>query len=722
MNVDERIGNAPSAGAALASLLSNDAYTDHEELLADRIYTIRMRAHAVVADASARGEHDWSEPQWPTKLAAAESQIERRLARAYLEVGGPPMTRLRTTLGLTPSEDLLLWALVACEVCPHTRELVRRIGAVQTPDPTVDTLRRLVYGRRVDGEVWRELGEMGTLRRLGLVRRTDGEADAAMQRQTWTLHPRVLELAHGVLTLDSRVHCLARLDSSWEGPPEQLELSPGALSQVVAGLDLGWLVLVQGPLGSGRRSLLRAVYAERGLLVMDVLGNRISLDRSEAREQLRSLAREAKLLGATPLVRDLDALSSTNPDEDRIALLEEEFSGLVLATATRPIARRWASAPVVVQLAAISTRQRAKLWQRAVVGAPEGSTVAAEATRDAEALATMFPIAPALIHDVGRAALKLAGTSDLRYDHIEAGLRVALDGRLAMLATRVTVTQTWRDLILPVDEMFGLMGLIARVRRQGRVYEDWGFASKVGRGLGVSVLFSGPPGTGKTMAAGLLAKSIGTELYRVDLNKIVSKWIGETEKNLAQLFDAAEAGHAILLFDEADALFGKRTDVKSSNDRHANQEINFLLQRLESYTGFCILTTNHDTAIDDAFRRRLSLHVRFPMPEAPERLKIWEAMFPRSAPTAGDLDLAALAERFDMSGGHIRNAVLRAAFLAAEADKPIDAQVLRWAAEFEFEQLGRIAHGGADAGRQDDGWHHWAAAFEFNADRAKGRG
>nr|MBA2540740.1 ATP-binding protein [Deltaproteobacteria bacterium] len=169
-----------------------------------------------------------------------------------------------------------------------------------------------------------------------------------------------------------------------------------------------------------------------------------------------------------------------------------------------------------------------------------------------------------------------------------------------------------------------------------------------------------------------------------------SKWIGETEKNLAALFDAAEAGHAILLFDEADAVFGKRTEVRSSNDRHANHETNYLLQRLESFTGICILTTNHDAAIDEAFRRRLSVHVRFPMPEADERKRLWQALIPKAAPTASELHFDQLGETFVMSGGYIRNAVLRAAFLAADAKTQIDAGFLLRAAQLEYEAMGKV--------------------------------
>ena len=303
----------------------------------------------------------------------------------------------------------------------------------------------------------------------------------------------------------------------------------------------------------------------------------------------------------------------------------------------------------------------------------------------------MYPLAPALVEAVGAVAHREAAGEEMRPEHIEAGVRTVLDDRLAGLATRITITQTWDDLILPDDQTTAVVELLARIRRRRRVYEEWGFAKKLSKGLGVSALFSGPPGTGKTMCAGLIANDLRTELYQVDVSKIASKWIGETEKNLAALFDAAEAGHAILLFDEADALFGKRTSVTSSNDHHANAQVNYLLQRLESFTGICILTTNNDSAIDEAFRRRLSVHIRFPVPDTDERTALWQAMLPPTAPVAPNLPFADLARKYVMSGGYIRNAVLRAAFLAADEDESITAYHLTQAAQLEYEAMGKLA-------------------------------
>jgi SpoVK/Ycf46/Vps4 family AAA+-type ATPase len=294
------------------------------------------------------------------------------------------------------------------------------------------------------------------------------------------------------------------------------------------------------------------------------------------------------------------------------------------------------------------------------------------------------------MHAAAAAAKARAAGRKLTPEDVELGIRAALDDKLGHFAKRVEVTQSWDDLVIERDQAQSITELIARIRQRRTVYETWGFAAKVGKGLGVSALFSGPPGTGKTMVAALIAKELRLELYQVDLGKLVSKYIGETEKQLGELFDAAEAGHAILLFDEADSLFGKRTEVKSSNDRYANLETNYLLQRLETFTGICLLTSNHEANIDPAFQRRLSLHLRFAVPDEDERAKLWRAMLPDAAPVVEDLDFAGLSRRFEMSGGYIRNAALRAAFLAADEGAAISDAHLEHAARLEYEGMGKI--------------------------------
>lgn len=257
--------------------------------------------------------------------------------------------------------------------------------------------------------------------------------------------------------------------------------------------------------------------------------------------------------------------------------------------------------------------------------------------------------------------------------------------RLGELATLMSAPANWSDLVLPGREMGTLHAIAAQVRQRRRVYEDWGFAREGSRGQGVSVLFSGPSGTGKTLAAEVLATRLRLDLYRIDLSQVVNKYIGETEKNLAAVFDAAEDGGSILLFDEADALFGKRSEVKDSHDRYANMEVSYLLQRMEAYRGLAILTTNFRSALDKAFIRRLRFIVDFPFPGYEERLAIWRGVFPADAQTEG-VDPARLAQ-LGVAGGAIRNIALNAAFLAAEESAPIGMAHLGRAAESECAKL-----------------------------------
>ena len=608
--------------------------------------------------------------------AGQEKEVEPASLRAELSSHPTqPVSWLAEQLGLTANEQCLLWVLISHELCPQARLKIREINTEQLSDPTLDTLRRVIYGSMSNLQAWRELGADGTLRKRGLVEIVE---EGPEHRQTVKLARRVLALVHGEVGLDEDVE-YAAIDET-EIDLAKLEVDETARQRIAAAFDSKELVIVKGGAGSGRRSVITATARAKGKRVLVVDGMAISKERAVAQKQLRIVARECALFDAVPLIRQLEALQGGGEVADRLDLVETELSGPCFATTTRAIVRRWRKPPVHVEISPLGGAARARLWQRALPVAQE----------TAEQLANLYPLAPGLIDAAGKAVMRSAGGETLQAAHVAAGIRSVLDDRLAGLATRITVKQTWDDLVLPTEQITSVIELLARIRERGRVYEEWGFAEKLGKGLGISALFSGPPGTGKTMCAGLIARDLGTEIYQVDLSKLASKWIGETEKNLAALFDAAEAGHAILLFDEADAVFGKRTEVKSSNDRHANHETNYLLQRLESFTGICILTTNHENAIDEAFRRRLSVHVRFPMPEADERTKLWQALIPKAAPVGEEMRFEQLGQSFVMSGGYIRNAVLRAAFLAADAQTSIDGKFLLRAAQLEYEAMGKV--------------------------------
>jgi AAA+ superfamily predicted ATPase len=571
---------------------------------------------------------------------------------------------LAERLGLSESELQLVQLLAVVATMTDVKIAMDSVGV----ETSLDNLRDLVHGRQPSRVALAELGPRGSLRRLGLIERSDGGGPEVHEsRQTWAIARRVLAWLHGDDSIDPELDGIARIADAT--PIEEIIVAGDALAQTreaVRAKDA--IVVATGKPGFGRRTLLGAVAHEANVAVLEVDARRVT--------SWKVIARECRLLGRAPLLRDADDQLEAIGRE-----LVPEIAGPILVT-TQGARPRWARPAIAIELSAPSSAQRARLWRAALPAASEA---------DAEYLAGQYPLAPALVHHAARAIHARAGERALRPEDVTAGIRGVLDDRLGEYARRIDVTQSWDDLVLPHDQIEAVLDLCARIRQRRTVYEQWGFAAKVGKGLGVAALFSGPPGTGKTMVAGLVAKELGLELYQVDMAKITSKFIGETEKHLGALFDAAEAAHAILLFDEADALFGKRTDVRSSNDRYANLETNYLLQRMESFTGICLLTSNHESHLDPAFQRRLAVHVRFELPDDTERARLWRAMLPAAAPVAPGVDFGALARRFALAGGHIRNAALRAAFVAADEGSVISPAHLERAARLEIEAMGKIA-------------------------------
>jgi SpoVK/Ycf46/Vps4 family AAA+-type ATPase len=333
-----------------------------------------------------------------------------------------------------------------------------------------------------------------------------------------------------------------------------------------------------------------------------------------------------------------------------------------------------------------TTSEQYEVWQAAL------GTTAESLNGQVDALVSQFnlsaPVIQATCSQVKREwqqqeSEETTDFNGLLWDSCRAQARPKLDD----LAQRIDCIAGWEDLVLPEAQKIVLRETAAHVKQRAKVYEGWGFGGKSNRGLGISALFAGASGTGKTMAAEVLARELRLDLYRIDLSAVISKYIGETEKNLRRVFDAAELGGVILLFDEADALFGKRTEVKDSHDRHANVEVSYLLQRMESYRGLSVLTTNLKSSLDQAFLRRIRFVVQFPFPDASQRAEIWRRVYPKSTPTEG-LDAQKLAQ-LNVAGGNIRNIALNAAFLAAEAGEVVGMKHLLQATKSEYVKLER---------------------------------
>ncbi len=448
------------------------------------------------------------------------------------------------------------------------------------------------------------------------------------------------------------------------------------------------VVIVQGIEGVGKRALVRAIAAEHRLptLVLDAL--ELPHEAAALRRIMVALGREARLEDGIVLVDNADAteeparrqaLSSLLAGLTRPPVLTSTGGAIECAPRARPVVR--------IELPVPEATGREGLWRRHLATRmPDESIVV---------LGQRYPITPGLIQRASAAACLLTD-GPITPEHVKNAIGGELAERFRGIGNRIDKHERWEDLVLPPETQDAVKELISRVRHSRQVVDDWGFGNKLAKGLGLSVLFSGEPGTGKTMVASLIAEELGLQLYQIDLSSLVSKYIGETEKNLARAFDAAEAGHAVLLFDEADALFGKRSsDVRSSTDRYANMEINYLLQRVERFSGVAILTTNLLTSIDPAFQRRLAVHVRFEMPDEDARAELWERMLPRAAPRAGTIDFRALGRKYKFSGGYIRNAVLRAAYLAAAENATIAMDHLRRAADLESWEMGKVAGQGS---------------------------
>jgi hypothetical protein len=390
-------------------------------------------------------------------------------------------------------------------------------------------------------------------------------------------------------------------------------------------------------------------------------------------ENLHRLWEREAILRNAALLLDCDRFESADALRGLAIDRWIELTRTPLLISTRDPRREIERPLVTVEVCRPTSREQHGAWQRALGESANGWN------GQLDRLVSQFDFGTDAIFSTAR-SLGEKSERDLWQ-----ACRLRARPRLQDLAQHIVSRATWADIVLPAPQMRTLQTIGLQVRHRARVCDEWGFAEKSNRGLGLSALFAGPSGTGKTMAAEILATELELDLFRIDLSAVVSKYIGETEKNLRRVFDAAEEGGAVLLFDEADALFGKRSEVKDSHDRYANVEISYLLQRMEAYRGLAILTTNMKEALDPAFLRRLRFVVQFPFPDQGQRAEIWHRIFPAKTPT-DSLDVAALS-RLSISGGNIRSIALNAAFAAADTNEPVRMLHLLQATRLEYEKL-----------------------------------
>ena len=525
---------------------------------------------------------------------------------------------------------------------------------------------------------WSALSPEAPLRRWRLVE--VGTSDT-LTTGPLRIDERVLHYLTGVHYLDERLQGLVEPLQA----PDELPPSHHALVHQISGLwsrtegtPDGSVIQLCGDEDAGKQTVAAAASATLDLRLHAIHAADIPAAAAEREALARVWEREAVLSGSALLV---DCQETDGADNLRSAVsLVERVRGVLIVTSRETLHTR--KRPLIrLDVNKPSAAEQQVLWQRAL------GPLAHELDRQIETLTTQFNLGVQGIQ--GASAEVLEGQSQGLKEEpgvlLWEACRVQSRPRLGDLAQRIEPAAERNDLVLPEPQRQILGDIAAHVRQRARVYESWGFAAKGERGLGISALFAGASGTGKTMAAEVMAGELRLDLYRIDLSQVVSKYIGETEKNLRRVFDAAEEGGAILLFDEADALFGKRSEVKDSHDRYANIEVSYLLQRMESYRGLAILTTNMKSALDTAFMRRIRFVVQFPFPDAAQRTEIWRRIFPADTPTDG-IDVSKLA-RLNVAGGNIRNIALNAAFLAADAQEPVGMTQLLRAARGEYAKL-----------------------------------
>lgn len=582
--------------------------------------------------------------------------------------GAAPLDALTACFSLTPFERDLVLLTAATELEPTTA--ARCAAACGDPERAFPTFS-LALAALAEPH-WSALTPIAPLRRWRIV-----ELDDAVGLTTTRLRldERILHFLLGSPYLDARLHGQLRRTPVPEALTPSYDLAANRLAE---GWTNGALVEVTGGDLRSRADLGAAAAARSGLGLYSMSAEDVPTDPAERDRLSRLWQREAILLPAALLVE------AGELDRDQRAATEAFLAGAavpVVVSSEDPLrSERTYGARVTVPR--LDDEEQLGLW----AGAFEEIDLDVGELRS---LVAQFQLPPHVVRSAAATVRRRLPHED-ELDAAELAWRAGLDeARIGMdeLGRRIEPQAGWDDLVLHERQTGVLREIVAHVRQRATVHQEWGFGATLRRGLGVTAMFAGGSGTGKTLAAEVMAKELGLDLFVIDLSQVVSKYIGETEKNLRRVFDAAERGGALLLFDEADALFGKRSEVKDSHDRYANLEVSYLLMRMEAYRGLAVLTTNMKNALDTAFLRRIRFVVDFPFPAEDERAEIWRRVLPPQAPVK-DIDPSLLAQ-LTVAGGSIRNIALSGAFLAAEEGDRLQMRHMLAAARTEYLKLER---------------------------------
>jgi hypothetical protein len=606
---------------------------------------------------------DLSEREVDALLLALAPELDRKYERVYAYLQDD-ITRTRPTVGL------ILDVLAASE---RDRLAAREAFASDAP---------LVANR--------------------LVRLSTGDADGSLLSRSVTVDQRIVDYLLGGDGVDPRLAATVdAVDPSTE--PADLPVDESTrekIERLAPEADRPAMRYVYGPAGVGTADAIEAMSTIAGTTL--VRADADELLAVGVPDPIDLLLREATLREAAVHVGNVHALQGHHHGGDESGGGGTERGGGELARLVGRLDRydghvflsgeeEWPYRPridaheyVAVHLPRPGFARRRALWERHAEALPSGVEPAD--------LAATFRLTRGQIEDALRTARALENGDGLSADGVYRGCRIQSRETLGALARRTETTYDWDDIVLPADTIAQLREVAAHIKHRGTVYSDWGFEDRFSLGNGLNVLFAGPSGTGKTMAAEIIAGDAGLDMFKIDLASVVSKYIGETEENLKQIFDEAEHTDAILFFDEADALFGERSEISDSHDRYANVEVSYLLQRMEEHDGTVILASNFKENIDDAFLRRINTTVDFPRPDRASRAAIWDIIFPSATPV-GDLDVDFLST-FEITGGNIKNVALTAAFLAADDDGVVEMEHVVRALRRELQKTGRLVDPG----------------------------
>ncbi len=618
-------------------------------------------------------------------LEEIEAELAIRQQNLTEEGGIPSLEALARSFGLSPFERDAVLLCFAVDEDPEFATLCAYLqDDVNARCATPHLVLSLLCQTREHRESARvALVPSAPLRRFRLL--TLGEGSAGQSSWPLRIDERIADYVRGINRIDESVVYLVRPVPSAPMAGAHRELVDQLVRWAEAATGQPWPPFhLTGPAGAGKKAIASEFCARAGLQLYTFDLRRLPLQDAERHPSLHVMEREAVL---SRIALYVDTADFDPADRLLTAAARDwiERYGGVLFIGGR---ERWHTQRQMLHIAVpkLDAAEQRELWTRSLQG------IANSVDGQIHAIVQQFDLGPSAIPQAVNSAVAKArsrsGDFRLAAEDLWQACREQVGWQLGSLAQRLTPCYTWDDIVLPDDLMRQLREIADQVAARSQVYEHWGFGARLPRGRGIGALFSGPSGTGKTMAAEILANHLRLDLYRIDLAGVVSKYIGETEKNLRNVFDAAERSGAILFFDEADALFGKRSEVKDSHDRYANIEVNYLLQRMEDYRGLAILCTNRRSALDRAFLRRLRFLVEFPFPDGENRRLIWQKVFPPEAPLA-PLDLTALA-RLEISGGNIRNIALNAAFLAAGENTPIRMDHVLHAARREYIKIDKL--------------------------------